>query len=178
MSKGSFRTVLVLISISVSASAAEWRTFSDTEGSFSFEAPEAVQVTQQAGNRPDGIAMEMTSYAYRPDRPGQTGCGIGVTEFGGGVAIAEDAPQATVEAVKAQLQTLKIQPDVDAEITVDGRIGRRLEFKDLRGNGVAIRLFVIRNRLFQLTCTTAPNASVDDTVEVTRVTNSLHFLTR
>src|SRR5688500_12903854 len=130
MSRGSFQTVLVLISISVSASAAEWRTFSDTEGSFSFEAPEAVQVTQQAGNRPDGIAVEATLYAYRGERPGQTGCGIAVTEFGGGVALAEDAPQATVEAVKAQLQALKIQADVDGEIAVDGRIGRRFEFTD------------------------------------------------
>jgi hypothetical protein len=174
----SSKLVFVLIFMSVGASAAEWRAFNHPEGLFSFEAPEAVQVTRQTATRPDGIAVETALYAYRADRAGQTGCGIGLTEFGGGIALAEDTAQSTAAVFKAQLQTLKVQPEIDAEIAVDGRMGWRLEFKDLKGNGVALRLFVIENRLFQLTCTTSPAASPDDTAEVARVTSSLHFPSR
>ena len=178
MNLRSIQMVLMLACMSITASAAEWRTFGDPEGIFSFEAPEAVQVTRQAGTRPDGIAVDTTLYGYRADQPGQLGCGIALTEFGGGIALAEDTPQTMAESFKAQLQTLQVQPDVDAEINVDGRIGRRFEFKDLKGNGVGFRWFVVRNRLFQLTCTTPPNASANDAAEVARVTSSLHFLAR
>jgi hypothetical protein len=165
------------MSLSVSASAAEWRTFNDPEGTFSFEAPDVVQTMQQAGTRPDGIAAKITLYTYGSNLPGLAACGLTSTEFVG-ATLPENAPQSTAVAFKAQLQAVKVQPDVDADITVDGRAGRRFEFKDLKGNGVAIRWFAIKNRLLQLTCTTAPNASADDMAEVTRVVGSLHFMAR
>jgi hypothetical protein len=170
--------VLVLAILPIASSAAEWRNFSDPDGIFSFEVPEQVRVTRQAGTRPDGTALQTTLYGYGADRPGQLGCALAVTDYGEGITLPENTPETIATIFKSQLQALNVQPDIDTGITLDNHSGRHLEFKDLKGNGIAFRWFVVRNRLFHLTCTTPSNASTAETAEVARVASSLRFLAR
>ena len=72
--------VLVLAILPIASSAAEWRNFSDPYQIFSFEVPEQVRVTRQAGMRRDGTALRTTLYGYGAETPGQLGCALAVTD--------------------------------------------------------------------------------------------------
>jgi len=170
--------MLMMAFIPINAMAADWRTFTDPEGIFSFDAPLDVHVARQAGTRPDGITMQTRVFSYGANKPGELACAVTETEYGSSVDLAEDTPKTMAATIKSQLQTLHVQADVDTPVTVDGRNGWRLEFKDLKGNGVAFRWFVVRNRLFQLICTTPPNASAAEKEETAQVANSFRFLAR
>lgn len=164
------------LSMPLTTVAPQWRTFNDPEGLFSFETPDEVHVTHQTGTRPDGTATQTTLFAYGSTKPGALGCAVSETEFGGPVVLAESVLETVALTFKSQLQAQHVQPDVDTAIVTGNRNGRRFEFKDLKGNGVSIRWFVVKNRLFQLICTTPADSSMAALSEIERVISSFRFL--